>query len=61
MYPDQYSCDLEEPKCENCGKPLESSLYTHCSDKCLFDSIKNSQPFAIEDRKNNSTSNLEHS
>ena len=32
-------------KCENCGKVLDNSLITHCSDKCLFESIKKSREF----------------
>jgi len=32
-------------KCENCGKVLDNSLVTHCSDKCLFESIKKSREF----------------
>jgi len=32
-------------KCENCGKVLDNYLITHCSDKCLFESIKKSREF----------------
>jgi len=32
-------------KCENCGKELENQRHTHCSDKCIFESIKNSKKF----------------
>ena len=24
-------------KCQNCGKVLEDSILTHCSNKCLFE------------------------
>ena len=27
-------------KCENCGKKLENGRLTHCSDKCIFESVK---------------------
>jgi len=32
-------------KCENCGKELEDPRLTHCSDKCVFEGIKNSKKF----------------
>jgi len=32
-------------KCENCSKELENQHLTHCSDKCLFESIKNYKKF----------------
>ena len=32
-------------KCEVCGKKLSNDTLTHCSDKCLFESIKNSKKF----------------
>ena len=32
-------------KCKNCGKELKDPRLTHCSDKCLFESIKNSKKF----------------
>lgn len=32
-------------KCENCGKALDGFLATHCSDKCIFESIKASRKF----------------
>jgi len=32
-------------KCENCGKELEDQRQTHCSDKCILESIKNSKKF----------------
>lgn len=32
-------------KCGVCGKELENPLSTHCSDKCLFETIKNSKKF----------------
>lgn len=32
-------------KCENCGRVLDNSLVTHCSDKCLFESVKKSREF----------------
>jgi len=32
-------------KCETCGKVLDSPLVTHCSDKCLFESVKKSREF----------------
>ncbi len=32
-------------KCENCGKELESQNLTHCSNNCLFESIKNAKRF----------------
>ena len=32
-------------KCGVCGKELENPLSTHCSDKCLFKTIKNSKKF----------------
>ncbi|HXX06086.1 MAG TPA: hypothetical protein VEJ68_04610 [Candidatus Bathyarchaeia archaeon] len=31
--------------CENCGKALDGFLATHCSDKCIFESIKASRKF----------------
>jgi hypothetical protein len=33
-------------KCENCGKKLEKRRLTHCSEKCIFESIKNSKKFS---------------
>lgn len=49
---------MENPKCENCGKVLEHTQSTHCSDECLFASIKNSQPFMPENsNKINSATN----
>lgn len=33
-------------KCGVCGKELDNPLSTHCSDKCLFESIKKSKPFS---------------
>lgn len=32
-------------KCEVCGKEIQDPHATHCSDKCLFESIKNTKPF----------------
>jgi len=32
-------------KCKYCGKKLEHKELTHCSDECLFSSIKKSKPF----------------
>jgi len=32
-------------KCKNCGKELEDQHLTHCSDKCIYESIKNSKKF----------------
>jgi len=34
--------------CKNCGKELDNPQATHCSDECLFTSIKNSKPFTRE-------------
>ena len=45
---------MENSKCENCGKALEDFRYTHCSEECLFDSIKNSIPFTPKGTKDNS-------
>ena len=25
-----------ETKCQNCGKPLDDALLTHCSNECQF-------------------------
>ena len=32
-------------KCKTCGKELTDPDLTHCSDKCLFETTKNSKPF----------------
>jgi predicted nucleic acid-binding Zn ribbon protein len=42
-------------KCETCGREIDNSEATHCSDDCLFQSIKNSQPFMLS--KEDSTVN----
>ncbi len=34
---------IMKEKCQNCGKLLEDSLLTHCSNKCLFVGILNSK------------------
>ena len=34
--------------CKNCGKELDNPHATHCSDECLFTTIKNSKPFTRE-------------
>ncbi len=37
-------------KCEVCGKELGNDQSTHCSEKCLFESIKNSQKFVPKEQ-----------
>ena len=32
-------------KCENCGKKLENGRLTHCSNKCIYESVKKSKKF----------------
>jgi len=32
-------------KCEVCGEEIQDQHATHCSDKCIFESIKNTKPF----------------
>jgi len=31
--------------CRICGKHIQNKNITHCSDKCIFDSIKKSKKF----------------
>ena len=31
--------------CENCGKEMRDSNLTHCSEQCVFESIKQSKKF----------------
>jgi len=31
--------------CKNCGREIQNENITHCSDKCIFDSIKKSKKF----------------
>lgn len=38
-------------KCEECSKELENPLSTHCSDKCLFETVKNSKKFVSKSSK----------
>lgn len=42
-----------------CGKELEYNQSTHCSEKCLFDSIKRSESFVEREAKRKS-GNLDH-
>lgn len=34
-----------EKQCKSCGKEIKNEYITHCSDKCIFDSIKKSKKF----------------
>ena len=33
--------------CQNCGKPLEDSFLTDCSNKCQFETYLKSQPSSL--------------
>ena len=30
-------------ECRQCGKKLEESFLTHCSEKCIFENMKNTK------------------
>ncbi len=31
--------------CKNCGEDIQNENVTHCSDRCIFESIKKSKKF----------------
>jgi hypothetical protein len=35
-------------QCQKCGKKLTDPHATHCSEECLFDDIKKSKPFVVD-------------
>ncbi len=37
--------NMTDKRCQICGKLLDFSDITHCSEECLFESIKNSKRF----------------
>lgn len=42
---------LKNSYCQKCGEKLVNPDATHCSEKCLFEDIKKSKPFVVDDRK----------
>lgn len=44
---------MEKPRCERCGKELDRAYLTHCSEKCLFEEVKDSKPFVPDEKMEN--------